>query len=570
MKIFVRLYIIMAIYIFFPTIVFGLTKYEPSSGCYLGAYIEADSIAPGNIYAFETAVQKEHACYMVYAGWYSGFPTAWAQNVKSYGAAVQLAFEPSLGLDSVVDGPYIRKWAQDAHALRIPVFVRWASEMNLAQFIWSGDTGKYVDKWRLLYTVFKEEAPNIAMVWAPNWAPTANIDEYYPGDEYVDWVGVDMYMGIGTGTTDQTDPRTKISYVYNLATSHNKPIMFPEWAASHAYAKNSVAYDCTAYGIEKMNLIYDQLQAEFPKLKLATWFDWDTRSINNADFSLTDNYAITTNYRRAIMSAHYLSNIPTDTSLTQIFFSNITGNQIITGSQYINATTSFPISINSVTFFINSVFIASDTIAPYQCYWSTDTFIDGEYQLKVRVYAVNSSYDYDQIDVVLDKTGDYVNLILDNNQSGVTVTGSGWWLSSSQGDRYGTDYYCHNPGTGTAKVSWRPTIPVGGFYDVYAWWSVHSNRPTNAPYTINYFGGATTIRINQEVNGGQWNWLGKFYFSAGTTGFVSLSDDANDIVIADAVRLIKNMVATTAVIPWYKNNFDYQNNKTIKLWEIKE
>ena len=106
MRILIRLFSLVVIYLFLPTIVLGLAKYEPSSGCYLGAYIESDSIAPGNIYAFETATQKEHACYMMYAGWYSGFPTAWAQNAKAYGAVIQIAFEPSLGLDSVVDEPY--------------------------------------------------------------------------------------------------------------------------------------------------------------------------------------------------------------------------------------------------------------------------------------------------------------------------------------------------------------------------------------------------------------------------------------------------------------------------------
>ncbi|MCX7919923.1 MAG: glycosyl hydrolase [bacterium] len=548
MQIYFRLFLLVIISLSISTIVFGLAKYEPSSGCYLGAYIEADPVAPGNIYAFETATQKKHACYMIYAGWGSGFPTAWAQNAKIYGAAVQIAFAPNnFGLDSVVDGPYIRKWAQAAHTLRMPVFVRWASEMNLSEFNWSGDTAKYVNKWRLLYNIFKEEAPNIAMVWAPNWSPTSNIPGYYPGDEYVDWIGVDMYMGLGTGTTDQTDPRTKIQYVYNFATSHRKPIMLPEWAACHAYSKDSIAYDCTAYGIEKMNLIYDHLQAEFPNLKLVTWFDWDTRSINNADFSLTNNYAVLTNYRRAISSQYYLTSISLDTALVQIHFSNITANQVISGNRYITATTSFPVSINSIVFWINTTQVSRLTTTPYQYYWSTEPFIDGEYQLKVQVYAANSSYDYDQIDVVLDKSGDYVNLILDNNSPGFTTTGGGWWLSSSQGDRYGANYYCHNPGSGTAKAIWRPTIPNPGFYDVYAWWSIHSNRATNAPYTINYFGGITTIRVNQEVNGGQWNLLGKFYFSAGTTGTVTLSDDANDIVIADAVRFMKNANSSTAL-----------------------
>jgi hypothetical protein len=44
--------------------------------------------------------------------------------------------------------------------------------------------------------------------------------------------------------------------------------------------------------------------------------------------------------------------------------------------------------------------------------------------------------------------------------------------------------------------------------------------------------------VNQEINGGQWNLLGTFPFIAGTSGHVVLSDDANDYVIADAIKFV--------------------------------
>jgi hypothetical protein len=33
-----------------------------------------------------------------------------------------------------------------------------------------------------------------------------------------------------------------------------------------------------------------------------------------------------------------------------------------------------------------------------------------------------------------------------------------------------------------------------------------------------------------------WNYLGNFSFAAGTSGYVVLSDDANEYVVADAVK----------------------------------
>ena len=532
--------------------IYALEKYEPNTGCYIGAYIQQDCTAPGNISTFESTVGKKHACYLVYNGWGATFPTAVAQDAKDNGAAIQIGFEPSFGLDSVVDGPYIRQWAQQAHAMRMPVFVRWASEMNLSEFIWSGDTAKYVQKWQLLYNIFKEEAPNIAMVWAPNWSPTSNINGYYPGDNYVDWVGVDMYMGLGVGTTDQTDPRTKISYVYNTysGASHNKPIMFPEWAAAHAYNDGITSYDCTDYGIKNMNLIYDHLQAEFPKLKMIHWFDYDSHIINKVDFCLSDNYSMTTNYNRAISDSYFLSTIPPDTSLFQVQFSNVTSFETITTSQYISATTSVGFTISSVTFSINSVLTSVCTTSPYQFYWSVDSTYDGEYQLKVNAYTNTIQSDYDIVNVNLDKNNDYVSVIMDNDQPGFTMTGGGWVLSSSQPDRYGANYRYHAADLGSATARWQPNLPTSGLYDVDAWWSIYNNRATNAPYTIYYSGGTTTIRVNQQINGGQWNSLGKYSFDSGSNGSIVLTSDANNLVMADAVRFVKNTDSTVPILDW--------------------
>jgi hypothetical protein len=39
-----------------------------------------------------------------------------------------------------------------------------------------------------------------------------------------------------------------------------------------------------------------------------------------------------------------------------------------------------------------------------------------------------------------------------------------------------------------------------GDYSVYAWWTEGTNRPTNAPYTINYKDGSDTVYVSQKVN----------------------------------------------------------------------
>ncbi|MCK4815486.1 RHS domain-containing protein, partial [bacterium] len=92
-------------------------------------------------------------------------------------------------------------------------------------------------------------------------------------------------------------------------------------------------------------------------------------------------------------------------------------------------------------------------------------------------------------------------------------------------------------GTEHNSVTWRTDIPEAGNYKVYARWTAHPNRATDAKYSINYDGGSETVVVNQQENGGEWNLLGTFYFAADNSGSITLTDEANGYVIADAVML---------------------------------
>jgi parallel beta-helix repeat protein len=109
-----------------------------------------------------------------------------------------------------------------------------------------------------------------------------------------------------------------------------------------------------------------------------------------------------------------------------------------------------------------------------------------------------------------------------------------WGTSRSGG--YEGDYRWHAKGDGSCTATWTPDIVDEGYYNVYAWWKASSNRATDAKYTIYYDGGSHIVEVNQEINGSQWNYLGNFPFAVGTSGYVVLSNDANQFVIADAIK----------------------------------
>lgn len=130
--------------------------------------------------------------------------------------------------------------------------------------------------------------------------------------------------------------------------------------------------------------------------------------------------------------------------------------------------------------------------------------------------------------------------IIDNEDPEFSYVGD-WKLGTAQPDKYKTSYrylfYTDGPGTAT----WQIFTPVKGLYEISVWYPQSSNRATDSPFTIYHADGTTTVRINQQINGGKWISLGKFNFNADLSGKITLSNDISDqtkLVVADAVKAV--------------------------------
>jgi RHS repeat-associated protein len=140
------------------------------------------------------------------------------------------------------------------------------------------------------------------------------------------------------------------------------------------------------------------------------------------------------------------------------------------------------------------------------------------------------------------------DILVDNPQA--TFTGT-WATSTSITGFYGANYRTHAKGTGKNKAVWTLNVPTTGTYQVYARWVAASTNASNAPFTVKYSGGSKAISVNQRASGGQWMLLGSFAFTAGTAGSVTLTDNANGTVIADAVKLAATTGGTTSEVVRY-------------------
>ena len=119
-------------------------------------------------------------------------------------------------------------------------------------------------------------------------------------------------------------------------------------------------------------------------------------------------------------------------------------------------------------------------------------------------------------------------------------TSGSWTQSDNIPEYYGGGYY-HAP---TGPVS-DPSIfwfylPAAASKTIDAWWTDLSNRSSTAPYIAYNASGAEVGRasVNQQVNGGKWNTLGTWSFTAGWNKVVlSRWTTEGSYVVADAVRI---------------------------------
>ena len=98
----------------------------------------------------------------------------------------------------------------------------------------------------------------------------------------------------------------------------------------------------------------------------------------------------------------------------------------------------------------------------------------------------------------------------------------------------------NGPGIPMSTAFWIPDIPEDGDYAVYVTYQSDSSSVDDARYIVFHTGGSTTFRVNQQMGGGTWVYLGTFHFRKGQSpqGMVSLdnSSEMHGTVNADAVR----------------------------------
>ena len=153
------------------------------------------------------------------------FPVRMAETVSEMGSVPVITWEPWVvdfdpnvrrnlpplaereyaSLRAIAKGDYdfyIVPWARAAAAHKKPLFLRFAHEMNDPyRYPWGPQNGNrpedFIAAWQRVHQIFqKMEATNVIWVWSPH-VSMPWLEYYYPGDAYVDWIGVGV-LNYGT------------------------------------------------------------------------------------------------------------------------------------------------------------------------------------------------------------------------------------------------------------------------------------------------------------------------------------------------------------------------------------
>ena len=211
---------------------------------------------------FEAHVQYKFPIISFYSAWgdkpNEQFPTRMVETINRMGSVPMITWEPWVvdfdekirpnlsrvsereygSLGAVARGEYdfyLVPWAKAAAEYGKPMFLRFAHEMNDPyRYPWGPQNGNrpedFIAAWRHVHIVFdKMGANNVVWVWSPHISMPW-FEYYYPGPEYVDWIGVGVlnYGNVASWSRWWSFHQI-LEKAYPTLLKVNKPIMICEF-----------------------------------------------------------------------------------------------------------------------------------------------------------------------------------------------------------------------------------------------------------------------------------------------------------------------------------------------------
>ena len=311
---------------------------------YTGAYIDfgdtEDSVTLEALENFEKLTGK-HQAVIGFANFWGkqSFPKQALGIIDAYGAVALIYWNPwgypykeenatdPFTLPDIVAGKwdtYIDLWAGEAKKFGKPMLVAWGLEMNGTWFPWSGvffGGGKVIpgtnpeqyegpEMFKKAYRHVVDRAraagaDNILWVFHANntseprepWNRMAN---YYPGDRYVDWLGLSAY-GQQYPQYDWIDFQDVLSEYYNeiCRITPDKPFILAEWGIGELPKLGNKG--------QWIAEAFKSFRVDFPRLKAAVfWHErWQNGDLSYSNLRVNSSEAALKAYRQGVADPYW-------------------------------------------------------------------------------------------------------------------------------------------------------------------------------------------------------------------------------------------------------------------------
>jgi len=289
---------------------------------------EEDDITPGDLASYEQTVGKDAAWVYFSNNWFKSrdFPTEIAEWIREAGSVPYIRLmlrhdlkydeeDTTYSLQNIIDGRFdedLHAWCEKAREFGTHILVEYGTEVNSDSFTWSGannggeiTTGygdstipdgpeRFKDAYRRIIQICRDEgAGNITWVFHMDSASHPDrswnrAENYYPGDEWVHWIGVSIY---GVHRPDGTffeifSPRMDATYSDILEFAPHKPVIITEFGT----AKNNPWLDQIQWARDALTSLDT---ARYPNLIGFSWWNerWqnDRHAENDTTMRVQDN-----------------------------------------------------------------------------------------------------------------------------------------------------------------------------------------------------------------------------------------------------------------------------------------
>ncbi|MCO6478164.1 MAG: hypothetical protein J5I94_16150 [Phaeodactylibacter sp.] len=310
-------------------------------GCVVGMYPEnGNELLPGGdlheVDDFEAIIGHEVGSVVWFPTWDDEFPTEACRQLHNRGIIPHLTWElfwPSVGpnntrqtgpngyegFNDVLAGKYddyIDRFARDAKAFDQRVLIRFLHEFNGNWYVWSGNKNgqanggpeKVVAVWKYVVDRFKKiGANNVKWLWVPHGPstdlstePWNNVSNYWPGDEYVDWIGLDGYNFYPQDPWGGDRPLRDFDNCFralydSCAVLGDHPMMIAEFGTGEFQYEG---FDKAAWVADA----FTKIKTEYPRLKIFTWFNIN----KELDWRVNSSPEALDAFRKAMADPYYI------------------------------------------------------------------------------------------------------------------------------------------------------------------------------------------------------------------------------------------------------------------------